>query len=87
MKQVFRMQLDACQASDKTNSIFEIINDLIYYNQRFLNRLKNIENGKNSSENTFSVDSHCIECPDFGQFYIFPPFHSEYIKHGTFLAR
>ncbi|WP_041089879.1 DinB family protein [Jeotgalibacillus soli] len=37
----------------KTNSIFEIVNHLIFYNQRFLNRFKDIPNDKNVYNNTF----------------------------------
>ena len=37
----------------KTNSIFEIVNHLIFYNQRFLNRFKDIPNDKNVDNNTF----------------------------------
>lgn len=39
--------------SDTTNSIFEIVNHLIFYNQRYLNRFKDIQNAKNVGNNTF----------------------------------
>jgi uncharacterized damage-inducible protein DinB len=54
-----------------TNSILEIINHLIYYNQRYLNRLKGISNGKGlpSNDLTFSnIDLRnwqtCVELID-----------------------
>ncbi|SET94144.1 DinB superfamily protein, partial [Salinibacillus kushneri] len=40
--------------SEATNSIFEIVNHLIFYNQRYLNRFKDIPNEKNKDNNTFT---------------------------------
>ena len=39
--------------NETTNSIFEIVNHLLFYNQRFLNRFKDIPNDKNVDNNTF----------------------------------
>ncbi|KKI92672.1 hypothetical protein WQ54_08670 [Bacillus sp. SA1-12] len=39
--------------NETTNSIVEITNHLIYYNQRFLNRFKDIKNAKVTENNTF----------------------------------
>ena len=39
--------------NEASNSIFEIIHHLIYYNQRHLNRLKGIENEEGDGESTF----------------------------------
>ncbi|WP_413375894.1 DinB family protein [Alkalihalobacillus sp. 1P02AB] len=39
--------------SETTNSIFEIVNHLIFYNQRYLNRFKDIPNERNVESNTF----------------------------------
>ncbi|GAA0489602.1 DinB family protein [Salinibacillus aidingensis] len=40
--------------SESANSIFEMVNHLIFYNQRYLNRFKDLPNEKNSDSNTFS---------------------------------
>ncbi|MBN6886376.1 putative damage-inducible protein DinB [Cytobacillus horneckiae] len=40
--------------SESTNSIFEIINHLIYYNSRYLNRFKGIPNIESGVQNTFT---------------------------------
>ncbi|MFB5664079.1 DinB family protein [Alteribacillus sp. HJP-4] len=39
--------------TDTSNSIFEIVNHLIFYNERYLNRFKDIPNEKNDDNNTF----------------------------------
>ena len=39
--------------SESTNSIFEIVNHLIFYNERYLNRFIDIPNEKNDYNNTF----------------------------------
>ncbi|MFC4559705.1 DinB family protein [Virgibacillus kekensis] len=39
--------------SETNNSIFEIVNHLIFYNQRYLNRFKDIPNERNEDNNTF----------------------------------
>ncbi|MFD1738889.1 DinB family protein [Bacillus salitolerans] len=39
--------------TETTNSIFEIINHLIYYNQRYLNRFKDLDNPPKDEDNTF----------------------------------
>ncbi|WYP27491.1 DinB family protein [Alkalihalobacillus sp. FSL W8-0930] len=39
--------------SETSNSISEIVNHLIFYNQRYLNRFKNIPNEKFDDTNTF----------------------------------
>ncbi|WP_010099255.1 DinB family protein [Ornithinibacillus scapharcae] len=39
--------------NETTNSIFEIVNHLIFYNHRSLNRFKDIPNDKKVDDNTF----------------------------------
>ncbi|SFL98669.1 Uncharacterized damage-inducible protein DinB (forms a four-helix bundle) [Gracilibacillus orientalis] len=39
--------------SEMTNSIFEIVNHLIFYNQQYLNRFKEIPNKEDVDNNTF----------------------------------
>lgn len=39
--------------NEATNSISEIVHHLIYYNQRYLNRLKGMENEEGTDESTF----------------------------------
>lgn len=56
--------LTAEQASEKTknsaNSIHEIVNHLIYYNERYLNRFNGITNpkGVESNDDTFTENAH-----------------------------
>ncbi|MBY7144825.1 DinB family protein [Virgibacillus sp. NKC19-3] len=39
--------------NETNNSIFEEVNHLLFYNQRYLNRFKDIPNERNTDDNTF----------------------------------
>ncbi|MFD2042911.1 DinB family protein [Ornithinibacillus salinisoli] len=41
------------KSNESTNSIFEVVNHLIFYNKRYLNRFKGVQNEENVDNNTF----------------------------------